>query len=158
MARAELLGRYQALPLPDTTQEAWRFTDLRGFDPDTFAVPNGARVTATQAVSAEELLEIDVSGLATVGEGGIEIRSAPPRASSSRLSTRRTSCSARSSARTTSSRRTTPPSWQNGLLVRDPARASSSSGRCTSGSRARRTRPRSSGGCSSSPRRGAAAR
>src|SRR4249920_3046943 len=76
MARAELLGRYEALPLPDTTQEAWRFTDLRGFDPDAFAVPNGA-AAATAAVSAEELLEIDVSGLAIVGEGGIEIRAAP---------------------------------------------------------------------------------
>ncbi len=78
MARAELLGRYQALPMPDTTQEAWRFTDLRGFDPDTFAVPNGAAAAAAaQAVSTEELLEIDVSGLAMVGEAGIEIRSAP---------------------------------------------------------------------------------
>ena len=76
MTRPELLGRYQALPLPDTKQEAWRFTDLRGFDPDAFAIPNGA-AAATPAISAEELLEIDVSGLAMVGEGGIEIRSAP---------------------------------------------------------------------------------
>ena len=33
---AEALERYQALPLPDTTEEHWRFTDLRGFDPDAF--------------------------------------------------------------------------------------------------------------------------
>jgi Fe-S cluster assembly protein SufD len=75
MERSELLGRYAALPLPDTTQEAWRFTDLRGFDPDAFTVPNGA-VTAPP-LAGEELLEIDVSGLAAVGEGGIEIQSAP---------------------------------------------------------------------------------
>ena len=40
-SRAALLERYQALPLPDTSMEAWRFTDLAGFDPDAFAVPNG---------------------------------------------------------------------------------------------------------------------
>ena len=33
---AEALERYQELPLPDTTEEHWRFTDLRGFDPDSF--------------------------------------------------------------------------------------------------------------------------
>ena len=36
VTRAEAAKRYKALPLPDTTQEAWRFTDLAGFDPDTF--------------------------------------------------------------------------------------------------------------------------
>jgi len=34
---AEALDRYRELPLPDTTQEHWRFTDLRGFDPAAFA-------------------------------------------------------------------------------------------------------------------------
>jgi len=34
--RTKLLERYRELPLPDTTQEAWRFTDLSGFDPDAF--------------------------------------------------------------------------------------------------------------------------
>ena len=37
MNRAEALERYRSLPLPDTSMEAWRFTDLRGFDPDAFA-------------------------------------------------------------------------------------------------------------------------
>ena len=39
--RTALLERYRALPLPDTSMEAWRFTDLVGFDPDAFTVPNG---------------------------------------------------------------------------------------------------------------------
>jgi Fe-S cluster assembly protein SufD len=70
--RAELVERYRSLPLPDTKQEAWRFTDLRGFDPDAFSA-NGAR----SVVRAEQMLEIDVAGLATVSEGGIEIERAP---------------------------------------------------------------------------------
>ena len=32
--RAELLERYQAIPLPTKSDEHWRFTDLAGFDPD----------------------------------------------------------------------------------------------------------------------------
>ena len=35
--RAELLERYQAIPLPTKSDEHWRFTDLRGFDPEAFA-------------------------------------------------------------------------------------------------------------------------
>lgn len=35
MASREL-ERYRALPLPTTTDEHWRFTNLRGFDPDSF--------------------------------------------------------------------------------------------------------------------------
>ena len=37
VARAQLLERYRALPMPTTTDESWRFTDLAGFDPDAFA-------------------------------------------------------------------------------------------------------------------------
>ena len=33
MTRAELLERYRALPLPTTTDEAWRFTDLQRLRP-----------------------------------------------------------------------------------------------------------------------------
>jgi hypothetical protein len=32
----EALESYRALPLPDTTEEHWRFTDLKDFDPDSF--------------------------------------------------------------------------------------------------------------------------
>jgi Fe-S cluster assembly protein SufD len=74
MARAKLLERYQALPLPTTSDEHWRFTDLRGFNPDSF-VQNGHR--GLTPVSSESMLEIDVSGLASVTERGIEIEQAP---------------------------------------------------------------------------------
>jgi Fe-S cluster assembly protein SufD len=68
--RAELLERYRALPLPTTKDEPWRFTDLRGFDPDAFtAEGEGARL--------DRMLDIAVSGLATVTESGIEIERAP---------------------------------------------------------------------------------
>jgi Fe-S cluster assembly protein SufD len=70
--RAELLERYRALPMPTTTDEAWRFTDLRGFDPEDFAA-DGAGVPAP----APGLLDIDVAAVAHVGEGGIEIERAP---------------------------------------------------------------------------------
>jgi Fe-S cluster assembly protein SufD len=74
VARAELLERYRALPMPTTSDESWRFTDLRGFDPDAFAASsNGhARVAVTRP-----MLELDVAGLATAGPDGIEIERAP---------------------------------------------------------------------------------
>ncbi|MGE5689601.1 MAG: Fe-S cluster assembly protein SufD [Pseudomonadota bacterium] len=69
-ARTEALERYRSLPVPDTNEEPWRFTDLKGFDPDAF--------TAAPGVSKpESMLELDVAGLAHVGEGGIEIERAP---------------------------------------------------------------------------------
>jgi Fe-S cluster assembly scaffold protein SufB len=74
MSRAELLERYRALPLPDTTEESWRFTDLKGFDPDAFTA-NGAE-SLHQAVAKKSMLDIDVAGLATVSVG-LEIESAP---------------------------------------------------------------------------------
>jgi len=72
VARAQLLERYRALPLPTATEESWRFTDLAGFDPDTFAV-DGAREIAAPAT----MLDLEVAGLAVVGEAGIEIERAP---------------------------------------------------------------------------------
>jgi Fe-S cluster assembly protein SufD len=72
VARPELLERYRALPMPTTSDESWRFTDLRGFDPDAFASNGHVPVAAT-----ETMLELDVAGLATVGAGGIEIARAP---------------------------------------------------------------------------------
>jgi Fe-S cluster assembly protein SufD len=74
MARADLLERYRALPLPTMRDEHWRFTDLRGFDPDSF-VQNGHR--GLTPVSSESMLEIDVSGLVSVSESGIDIERAP---------------------------------------------------------------------------------
>jgi Fe-S cluster assembly protein SufD len=71
-ARSEALEAYRGLPVPDTTEEHWRFTDLRGFDPDSFTA-NGAASVARP----ESMLELDVAGAAYVGEGGIEIEHAP---------------------------------------------------------------------------------
>src|SRR5437763_1549019 len=65
MSRSEILGAYEALPLPTTKDESWRFTDLRGFDPDAFtATGEGAR--------PERMLAIEVSGLAAVVELFVE--------------------------------------------------------------------------------------
>jgi Fe-S cluster assembly protein SufD len=69
--RAELLERYQALPMPTTADEPWRFTDLRGFDPDAFAVKGGGQTPEAS------MLDIDVAGVAVVTEDGIEIERAP---------------------------------------------------------------------------------
>jgi Fe-S cluster assembly protein SufD len=71
--RAEALERYRELPLPDTTQEAWRFTDLSGFDPDAFGRNGHVRCQAPDV----SMLDIDVAGLAVVGEDGIEIERVP---------------------------------------------------------------------------------
>jgi Fe-S cluster assembly protein SufD len=72
VSRAELLERYQALPLPTTKDEHWRFTDLRGFDPDSFSA-NGSKGVE----SAGSILEIETSGVANVSEAGIEIERVP---------------------------------------------------------------------------------
>jgi Fe-S cluster assembly protein SufD len=72
--RPELLERYNALPLPTTGDEAWRFTDLKGFDPDAFGhAPSPGLGTGP----AEAMLDIAVSGLAHVNETAIEIERAP---------------------------------------------------------------------------------
>jgi Fe-S cluster assembly protein SufD len=72
VSRVELLERYNALPLPTTSDEHWRFTDLRGFDPESFSA-NGAKGVE----SAGSMLEIETSGVANVSEAGIEIERAP---------------------------------------------------------------------------------
>jgi Fe-S cluster assembly protein SufD len=69
--RAELLERYQSLPLPTTRDEHWRFTDLRGFDPDSWS----AETTAPSEVPS--LLNLDVAGVATIDERGIHVESGP---------------------------------------------------------------------------------
>ena len=74
--RAELLERYRTLPFPTTTDEPWRFTDLKGFDPDAF-VSNGKVRGQTPAVAGASMLELDVAGFATATEDGIEIERAP---------------------------------------------------------------------------------
>jgi len=71
-ARAEQLERYQALPLPTTKDEHWRFTDLSGFDPDAWTANGGGEIATTPS-----MLELEVAGIAHVGESGIEIERAP---------------------------------------------------------------------------------
>ena len=66
---AEAVEAYRGLPIPDTTEEHWRFTDLKGFDPESF-VGGGTSEIST-------MLDLDVAGYATVTEHGIEIASAP---------------------------------------------------------------------------------
>jgi Fe-S cluster assembly protein SufD len=76
VTRDALLERYRALPFPTTTDEAWRFTDLKGFDPDAF-VSNGHVRGQTPDGPGQSMLELDVAALATVTEDGIEFGDAP---------------------------------------------------------------------------------
>jgi Fe-S cluster assembly protein SufD len=75
--QAELLERYEALPFPTTSDEAWRFTDLRGFDPASYASNGQGRGSDPKSRPAETMVDIDAAGVATVSESGIEIERAP---------------------------------------------------------------------------------
>jgi len=72
VTRPELLERYRTLPLPTTTDESWRFTSLKGFDPDAFDA-NGATGVAT----APGMLELEAAGIVHVSEAGLEIERTP---------------------------------------------------------------------------------
>ena len=72
MTRAELLERYRELPLPTVKDEHWRFTDLSGFDPDSWTADGAAEIAAPPS-----MLELEVAGAARVGEAGVEIERAP---------------------------------------------------------------------------------
>jgi Fe-S cluster assembly protein SufD len=72
MSRADLLERYRALPLPTTQDEHWRFTDLKGFDPEGFSA-NGAQALERGG----SMLDIETAGVANVSEAGIEIVRVP---------------------------------------------------------------------------------
>jgi Fe-S cluster assembly protein SufD len=69
VSRSDAIAAYEALPIPDTTEEHWRFTDLAGFDPESFAGAATAEI--------ETMLDLDVAGYATVTADGIEIEKAP---------------------------------------------------------------------------------
>jgi len=73
VSRTDLLERYRELPLPTTSDEPWRFTDLRGFDPDAYVTDGQVRGQTPDA----SMLDIDVAGVAVVTESGIEIERAP---------------------------------------------------------------------------------
>jgi Fe-S cluster assembly protein SufD len=72
VTRTDLLERYQALPLPTTKDEHWRFTDLSGFDPDAWAAAASAAVSPSAS-----LLDLDVGAVAQVDETGIRVEGAP---------------------------------------------------------------------------------
>jgi len=73
LANPEAAARFAELPLPDTTEEAWRFTDLRGFDPAAFET----RPAAAAVTDVPQMLDLDVAGVATVTESGVTIERAP---------------------------------------------------------------------------------
>jgi Fe-S cluster assembly protein SufD len=72
MSRSDALAAYEALPIPDTAEEHWRFTDLRGFDPAHFRNGDSHRHESVTA-----MLDLDVAGYATVTEDGIDVSQAP---------------------------------------------------------------------------------
>jgi Fe-S cluster assembly protein SufD len=74
VSKPEALERYRELPLPDTTEEHWRFTDLRGFDPDSFEQVQGSDPGTR---TAQTMLDLDVAGLATITEAGVRVERAP---------------------------------------------------------------------------------
>jgi Fe-S cluster assembly protein SufD len=71
VSRHDALARYRELELPTTREEHWRFTDLRGFDPDAYATE------VAGAARPESMLDVDAAGSAFASESGIEIVSAP---------------------------------------------------------------------------------
>jgi Fe-S cluster assembly protein SufD len=72
--RTAAATRFAELPLPSTNDEHWRFTDLRDFDPESFAT-DGA---VDRRVVPEGMLDVDVAAMAVVGEAGISIVKSPP--------------------------------------------------------------------------------
>jgi Fe-S cluster assembly protein SufD len=70
ISRDAAAKRFAELPLPSTADEHWRFTDLRGFDPQALSA-NG------HSGKVPPMLDLDVAGRALVTESGIEITSAP---------------------------------------------------------------------------------
>jgi Fe-S cluster assembly protein SufD len=119
VSRAELLERYQALPIPNTSEEHWRFTDLKGFDPEAFGQNGHARGQAP-VMSAGSLLEIDVAAVATVSGAGIQIERAPegvlfePLAEGHELLGKLVGSDEKFAAHNAAE-------WKHGLLVRVPA-------------------------------------
>jgi Fe-S cluster assembly protein SufD len=116
LSREEARARYEALPLPDTSMESWRFTDLRGFDPDSFSTDGRVPGSKPGTGPKESMVDIDVAGLAYAGEAGIEIERAPegvtfePLAAHPRLGAlvgADEKCAAHNAAE-----------WRHGLLVR----------------------------------------
>ncbi len=71
LTREQAATRFAELPLPSTSDEHWRFTNLRGFDPQPVSD------TKVSDTASKPALDLDVAGRAVVTEDGIEIISAP---------------------------------------------------------------------------------
>ena len=71
-SREEARTRYEKLALPTTSDEHWRFTNLKGFDPDAYSID-----AAGSGARPESMLDIDAAGSAFVNESGIEIVGVP---------------------------------------------------------------------------------
>jgi Fe-S cluster assembly protein SufD len=69
LSREELRARYEGLPIPDTSEEHWRFTDLGGFDPAAYDAE-----AETVGFEADSLLDpIELAALVSVTELGVEV-------------------------------------------------------------------------------------
>jgi Fe-S cluster assembly protein SufD len=71
LTREQAAARFAELPLPTTSDEHWRFTDLRGFDPQEVSD------TVVSDTSSTPALDLDVAGRAIVTETGIDILAVP---------------------------------------------------------------------------------
>ena len=116
MSRAQALEHYGELPVPDTTEEHWRFTNLRGFDPDAFGHDGGEFPDA----APESMLDLDVAAFATVTETGIEISRAPAEIRFEPLDEAHERLGSLVSWRDDKFAAHNAAAWQNGLLVHVP--------------------------------------
>jgi Fe-S cluster assembly protein SufD len=72
LSREELLARYEAIPAPDTSEEHWRFTDLRDFEAESYDPE-----AAAGGLETESLLDsMELSALVTVTEAGVQVERA----------------------------------------------------------------------------------
>ena len=78
LSREEARRRYEELPLPTTADEHWRFTDLAGFEPDSFGQNGRGPVPGTGTGPEGSMLDIDVTALALVREDGVTIEREAP--------------------------------------------------------------------------------
>jgi Fe-S cluster assembly protein SufD len=76
--RKTAAARYAELPMPSTADEHWRFTDLRGFDPNSYAGNGQVQGPGPGTRLREAMLDVDVAGMATVDDGGITIVQTAP--------------------------------------------------------------------------------
>jgi Fe-S cluster assembly protein SufD len=72
LSREELVARYEAIPAPDTSEEHWRFTDLRDFEAESYDPDAAAGGRETESL----LDSMELSALVTVTEAGVHVERA----------------------------------------------------------------------------------